>query len=278
MKKFDSELIFEIASKFKKTDGILSKTKKMEHGIKIISTQILNSDASKKLGRDVGKYVSFVFDEILFFDAKAKDALSNNLSKEIKTLLKIHKINPKKVLVVGLGNDRYACDGLGKSTTGRVLVTKPYLEKKLFSKKQMDEVYTFLPGVYGTTGLESAETIKCVCNMLKPDLVVVIDSLVATKPMSLAKSIQLSNTKLSPGGGVGNNRLEVSEKLLGTKVFAIGFPTVANLSDEFGSMKDLIVTPKDIEKKCTEVSKIIATAINITFCRLSKDEISELTN
>lgn len=278
MKKIESELIFEIASKFKKTDGVVTKTKNLQHGIKRMHTQILTGTASKKFERDVGNYVSFVFDELLFFDAVAKNMLSIFLSKEIKRLLKIHKISPEKVLIVGLGNEKYACDRLGKGVASRVLVTKPYLEKKLFTKKQMNEIYAFSPGVYGTTGLESGATIKSVCNLISPNLVVAVDSLVASKTSTLAKSIQLSDTKLSPGGGVGNNRLEISQNTLSVPVFTIGFPTVTNLQKYSENEEDLIVTPKDIEAKCSDISKIIARAINISFCNLTSDELFELTS
>ena len=113
--------------------------------------------------------------------------------------------------------------------------------------------------------------------MLKPNLVIAVDSLVTSDENHLAKSIQISNTKLSPGGGVGNNRKEISENVLGVKVVAIGVPLVVNLSSLCKTTDDLIVTPKDVEQKVGELSKIISKSINLAFNHLTEKELLELT-
>ena len=276
MKKIKTDLIFEVAKGLKNNDGFIKKEQKFAHGIKQTSIKIFDENLAKKIDRDAGDYISLGFDELLFYDIKAKDLLCNKLQIAIKKLVEDMKIHAKKVMVVGLGNQKYACDSLGKLVCDRVFVTKPYLDKKLYSKSKLAEVYSVSLGVYGTTGIESSETIKSLCQIVKPDLVMAVDSLVAENIASLASSIQISNTKLSPGGGVGNNRLEVSEKTLNVKVIAVGVPFVSDISNLVNSKKDLVVTPKDVEQKVSEISKIIAKAINLTFNKITEKELNEL--
>ena len=278
MKKIASEIILEIAAFKGKTEGFCKKTRHFEHGITMITTEIKSAFASKKVGRDIGRYVSFVFDDLLFFDVQGKNVLQKQITNAIKMFCENISKSIKKILVVGLGNDKYAADSLGKKSVERVVATKPYLSKKLFNDKQMKEVYTLLPGVFGTTGMETSQTIKSVCEFLQPDVVIAIDSMVASKTETLAKSIQISNTKLMPGGGVGNNRQEISKEVLGVDVLAIGVPLVVNLCSVFDCDEELIVSTKDVEQRVCVLSKIIATAINKSFCNLSKKEFDELTN
>jgi len=269
-----SELILEISKGFKRNSGLLKEVKKIGRNIKQTSIKITDKDLSQKIGRDVGSYISLSFDDLLYYDYNAKELLCAGITKAIKQILHEDNLRPKKIFVVGLGNEKYACDSLGKRVVDKILVTKPYLERNLFNSKQMAEIYAISLGVYGTTGLESSETIKNICKALKPDLLIAIDSLVASDAKTLSKSVQISNTKLSPGGGVGNNRKEISEELLGVKVVAIGVPLVVRYEENH----DLIVTAKDIEEKVGQLSKIIAKAINLCFCNLSKREYLELTN
>lgn len=270
-----SEDIFEISSKIKNNSGFYKRTKKLEHGIAESNVKILNEEVSKKVERDLGSYTSFLFNDLFFYDFDAKEYLSKQIRKTILKLVKENELKCKKILVVGLGNEKFACDSLGKNVVDRILITKPYLERDLFDKSKMAEIYALSLGVYGTTGLDTSKTIKSVCQMLKPDLVIAIDSLVAGEYKKLAKSVQISDTKLLPGGGVGNDRQEISEKILGVKVFAIGVPLVAKI--DYSNNDDLIVAPKDVEQKVSILSKIIAKGINLSFCKLTEKEYLELT-
>ena len=224
---------------------------------------------------DEGNYINFEFDDLLFYDYQAKEYLVKQIKKSILSLLKENSIKAKKILVVGLGNEKYACDSLGKKVVEKILITKPFLERDLFYKSKMNEIYTISLGVYGTTGLDTSETIKVICKMLKPDIVIAIDSLVAEEHCKLAKSVQISDTKLLPGGGVGNDRQEISKNVLGVNVMAIGVPLVAKIDDKNDC--NLIVSPKDVEEKVSILSKIIAKGINLSFCKLTEKEYFELT-
>lgn len=273
---FKSELIFEIAKGIRNSKGFQKKSSKLKFDIEESVFHIVSDDVAKKLDREKGTYYCLNFDDVTFYNSKAKDYLSNRLSNQISNLAKLKKIKTNKVLVVGLGNSKYACDSLGARVVDKVLITKPYLDKNLYSKLQMSEIYCISMGVYGTTGLDSSEVIKAICQYLKPDLVIAIDSMITADKERLAKSVQLSDTKLLPGGGVGNARKEISFDAIGVPVFAIGVPLVVN-TQIFGAENDnLIVTPKDVESKVKFLSSVVANAINLTFTSISKEELSEL--
>ena len=270
----NSDLILEASKGLKTGQGFYRQVKKLSRNIKQTEVKIIDKKTANKIGREIGNYISFTFDDLLYYDINSKKLLANSLKFSIRKILKENNIYPKKIFVVGLGNEKYACDSLGKKVVDKILITKPYLERDLFSIKKIAEIYAISLGVYGTTGLESSETIRSICKMLKPDLVIAIDSLVASDIKTLSLSVQISDTKLSPGGGVGNNRKEISEKLLGVKVLAIGVPLVVKYNDN----SDFIVTSKDVEGKVEQLSKIIANAINLCFCNLTEKEYLELTN
>ena len=275
MKKINSEYIFEIANS-KQNKSVISK-KVTECKFDIIKTTFdIDKQLEKKLKREAGHYVCLNYNDLLVFDMYAKKYLSKLIKAEISNLLKINKITAKKILVVGLGNPKYACDSLGKLVCDKILVTIPYLDKKFFSSKDMAKIYSVSLGVYGTTGIDSASLIKSICDLIKPDVVIAIDSLIASDTKNLAKSIQISDTRLSPGGGVGNVRQDIGQDVVGAKVFAIGVPLVANMKIKDG--QDLIVTPKDIEKQVSVIGKIIATAINKCFTNLSNQEYLQIVS
>lgn len=278
MKNFiKSELILEVASSFKKQKGFVKTVKNYKYGIQQTDISILTDNISAKLNYEKGNYITINFNDLLYFDVKAKEYLCKKIISAIKLLLKKNNLHIKKLLVVGLGNEKFACDSLGKLTVDRILVTIPYLDSNLFSNQELSQVHAISTGVYGTTGIDSSVIIKSICSAIKPDLVIVIDSMVAAEENRLAKSVQLSDTKLLPGGGVGNMRKEISKNIIGIPVLAVGVPMVINSNSLCKTKTNLIVSPKDIEQKVSTISKIIAKAINLTFNNLTETELSELT-
>lgn len=275
MKKILTECVFELAKNKRFEKPNCKIVKKCNFGIQKTSLMV-DATCAKKFGMETGLYTNFEFDDMLFFDLNERQYLSKLLQREILALQKAHKIKAKKVLVVGLGNPKFACDSLGSAVANKILVTTPFLDKKLFKQSQMAKIYSVSLGVYGTTGIDSSQMIAQICQLVEPDLVVAIDSLVASSSRHLSHSVQISDTKLSPGGGVGNNRQDISQKTLGAKVFAIGVPLVANIGGSVNKNEDLIVTPKDIERHISVLSQVIATAINKSFVHLSKDDYLQL--
>lgn len=276
-KNLKSELILEVASGFKRQKGFSKITKKFKYGIEQVDISILSEEVSRQLQRETGSYISINFNDLLYFDIKAKEHLCKKIMAAIKHVLKKQNLSPKKILVVGLGNQKYACDSLGSCVVEKIFVTKPYLDKQLFLPQQVAEVYAISTGVYGTTGLDSSMVINSICAKISPDLVVAIDSMVAGEQQRLAKSVQISNTKLLPGGGVGNNRQEISKQTVGAPVLAIGVPLVINANTFCSGADNLVVSPKDVENKVKTISKIIAKALNLAFNNLTETELLELT-
>ena len=186
---------------------------------------IQNELGAKNMGKPIGHYITVESQEMKNNNPEVHQEIIHSVSTEIKKLL------PKKadlhVLVVGLGN-RYATpDRLGPEVSGKVLVTRHLKEH---APEAIDESVNTLssltPGVMGLTGIETGEIIKGVVEKIKPDCVIAIDALAARSPERINTTIQISDTGISPGAGIGNKRKELSEATMGCPVIAIGVPTV----------------------------------------------------
>ena len=189
--------------------------------VKISTVKILNESGCKKLGKSMGTYVTMEMEEANFSDVET--CLAQELYKMAG--------NIKSCLVVGLGNRDITPDALGPMTVDQILVTR-HLEKE-FGKKYLQKygwnnVEAIVPGVMAKTGLEVQEIVQGIVERTKPDVIFSIDALAARSVQRLYKTIQLTDTGISPGAGVGNNRKELSKKTLGVPVIAIGVPTVVD--------------------------------------------------
>ena len=191
----------------------------------------------------------------------------------IESLCMIMPEKREKVLVVGLGNRDITSDAVGPVVTKKILATR-HLKKDFAEKiglKGLKSVSVIIPDVLGNTGMEVLEIIKGIKEKTEPDVIIVIDALAAASYKRLFKTVQLTNTGISPGSGVKNKRKELSEKTLGIPVIAIGVPTVVDavsLSKELAERKkvlqtDLIVTPKDAALLIKRISYIISSALNV---------------
>ncbi|MBC8536298.1 GPR endopeptidase [Feifania hominis] len=189
---------------------------------------ILNEEGSSRMGKPVGDYITVELPrEVAVDPARLKEGVSV-ISHELAELL--GKTDLRSVLVVGLGNESVTPDALGPRTVKYTMVTR-HLETEMpeyFEDASLRSVAALAPGVLGQTGVETAEVIKGLCERVKPSAVIVVDALAARRLTRLATTVQLSNTGINPGSGVGNNRAEISEKTLGVPVVAIGVPTVVN--------------------------------------------------
>lgn len=133
-----------------------------------------------------------------------------------------------KTLIIGLGNIKSTPDALGPLTSEKIIVTKHLFDMKVKVEDKFTCVSSFYPGVTGSTGIETSDLIKGVCEETKPDLIIVVDALASTSISRVNKSIQVSDTGISPGSGIGNRRKEISKDTLGVPVIAIGVPTVTS--------------------------------------------------
>lgn len=237
---------------------------------KISRICITDENASGLLEKPVGNYVTVSAPD--GFDAMPERL--NTAAEVIKNeLLKIAGAF-KSVLVVGLGNERITPDSVGVLVSRKIFATRHIktLAPSLYDES-MTEVSVIASGVTGNTGIESAEIVKALCEKTRPDVVFVIDALACSDIANLGKTVQITDTGISPGSGVGNCRAEISEATLGCRVVAVGIPTVIDMQtavfqlsggkvqkEEYASM---MVTPRGIDKLVQNASAVIWTALNM---------------
>ncbi|MBQ3550625.1 MAG: GPR endopeptidase [Clostridia bacterium] len=245
------------------------KVKKYDvEGIEVTNVEILNDAAAKEIGKPCGKYVTLEAKEGMnIFDS---DMLRELLIAEIRGLVGAVEGD---ILVVGVGNKTVTPDALGPKAAAGVFATRHISEplRKQLGLSHMASVSVICPGVLGQTGMEAKEIIEGAVERVDPKAIIIIDALAAREVSRLGRTVQLSNTGLAPGSGVGNSRTELSEKTLGVKCVTVGVPTVVDAStlsfDLTGKKRrehePLIVTPRDIDRMVERSSQVIATAVNI---------------
>ncbi|MDE6781831.1 MAG: GPR endopeptidase [Ruminococcus sp.] len=238
-------------------------------GIFSITEITLDDDSySESLGKSKGRYVTLEGHNLIEFSESCEDMI-HELAEEIRKF-----IPDGDIMVVGLGNRDITPDALGVMVSSKVLATR-HLEKELNNTdsflKSLRRVSTFAGGVLGQTGIESAEIISAVCSTIKPAGIIVVDALACSDVSRLGTTIQISDSGISPGSGVANARKELSEKLLGVPVTAIGVPTVIdthtiirNFTDsETESFPNMMVTSREIDRLVERSSQLIAYGINL---------------
>jgi len=206
----------------------------------ITRVKVTNSQGSKDMRKPVGNYITIDVPKLNKTDEDLKDEVSQVLAKEIKGLGKNRP--DSKVLIVGLGNWNITPDALGPKVVNRVLVTRQFFVNY---NKEIDEtvanVAALSPGVMGITGIETSEIVKGVVEKVQPDLIIAVDALASRKMNRVSTSIQISDTGINPGSGVGNKRMELNERTLGKPVIAIGIPTVVDAATIVNDTLDLII-------------------------------------
>lgn len=262
-----TDLATEFAADKQHDDGGIAIKKYNTSGIHVSNVEILTDKAADEIGKPVGKYVTLESEgAVSIFDI---DSLLDLLSAELRGL--VGKV--KNVLVVGIGNTTVTPDALGPKVAERVLATR-HISDELAEKiglNGLKPVSVLSPGVLGQTGIEVKEIINGAVKYVKPDAVILIDALAAREVSRLGSTVQISNTGISPGSGVGNARAEISEKTLGVKCITIGVPTVVDATTlcfdltgkESRDHEPLIVTPRDIDRLIERSSKVISDAVNI---------------
>jgi len=208
-----------------KVKGIKLVTKNYSHG-EVIELEILDEYAEKAVGKKKGKYVTYETKSLRNLNKESRDEVISILSKAIKD---VSGLKREKVLVVGLGNRNITADALGPRTLDKIKVTRQYFKAY---NKDFDEDYNELcilePGVLGTTGIETINTIVGVVEKIKPTLLIIIDALASRKMRRLCSVVQITDAGIEPGSGIGNMQGSLNEETIGIKVVAIGIPTVVD--------------------------------------------------
>ena len=241
---------------------------------KTTSVSVNSEAAAKKIQKPRGKYITLETPGRLDMRPENFADSAAELSKNIKSLVG----SPESALVVGLGNMQITPDSLGPRVAGHIFATRHIREKapELYSDG-LGEVSAISPGVMGQTGIEAGEVIKSVCEALKPSAVIAVDALACSEISHLGRTVQLTDTGISPGSGVMNSRKELSQKTLGVPCVAIGVPTIADLGENGG--EPMMVTPRTVDRLVGCSAQLIAAGINLALHPgLELEEIVSLTS
>jgi len=263
-----------------------------DHGtIKVIRMKIESAEAAARIGKSCGEYLTFDCGNMTELDDGDAHRLSRLLAIELIKMAE--KICKKRVdsdfciLAAGLGNADMTPDAIGPEATSKITATGHIerLDPRLFSSLGSCRFYSVTPGVLGDTGIEAAELIRGAAERISPDLVVVLDALAARSLDRLASTVQMADSGINPGSGVGNKRSEISRKTLGVPVISIGVPTVVDsatlvcdmldragirlekdeLERALATAKSCFVAPRDSDMIKDRASCILADALDMAF-------------
>ena len=259
-----------------------------EQGVKYQKLTVLNKAGEEALGKPIGTYYTAMIASVLRRESETFNETALAISKLIKSALG----KPDEsgcTLVVGLGNRDITPDVIGPMCAESILVTRHLKAHAPEDFKFLSPVAVICPGVLGTSGIESADYIKWVCDSLKPARVIVIDALAARGLERLCKTVQITDTGITPGSGVGNSRSAINAQTLGVPVTAIGVPTVVDIrsllidmgdgtiSEETANANEMIVTPRNIDSEVVCATRVLAYAINLALHQgLSVEDIDML--
>mgnify|MGYP003291741375 FL=1 len=263
--------------------------------------------AADWMGKPKGSYITYACDGLYYADAKERMALSRLIAGTLKKLVP----RDGDVLIVGLGNRRITADALGSRGLDDLLITR-HLSKDdtRCTWPGLRSVCALAPGVLGVTGMETAEVIRGIVKNVQPSAVIAIDALAAREAGRICTTVQITDTGIQPGSGVGNHRQGLNRETLGVPVIAIGVPMVVYagviardvlqlMLREMGleqeeyeeaatylleksmqqTLREMVVTPREVDEMVGRVARIIADGINEALQEgLSREEMMELAH
>ena len=294
--------IYRKANKIEKDiPGVETDERQINNDIKIATVKITNEEGANAIGKPIGTYVTIDVKKLKLAGEVEIQKASEIVTEELKKIFDKHIQKRDDILVVGLGNAYVTPDSLGPKVVKDIDVTRHFLK---YTPEYIDPntrpVAAIAPGVLGTTGIETLEIVKGIVDSVKPKLVIVIDSLASKSIERISSTIQIADTGIVPGAGVGNTRNELSQNTLGVPVIAIGVPMVvetatlvndslyllisklqeeAKSNDELNELKEknnyeiikealnpqgfnMIVTPKEIDDLIENMKDVVARGIN----------------
>ncbi|MBQ9119859.1 MAG: GPR endopeptidase [Lachnospiraceae bacterium] len=301
-----TDLALEVKERFQEDNVevkgvVLEEQEKADGKIRISTVEITDRHGAQVMRKPIGRYVTLEMQTLLQIGSEEQEMLSSEVGEQLRQLLR-HK-GCSKVLVVGLGNREVTPDSLGPRVADQLLITRHllreygsgFLQKNLsgMAGKKEVELSAVAPGVMAQTGMEAVEIVQGIVREIQPDLVIAIDALAARSVARVTTTVQLTDTGICPGAGIGNNRRALNEESIGCPVIAIGVPTVVDAAtivrdsmeqllqeqgyskreielflESMDSMKGvdtMFVTPKSIDEAIGSVSEILAEGINQCF-------------
>lgn len=290
MRGFRTDLAMECIDRDNgQLEGVRVRTRRMD-GITHTHICIEQQRAAEMLGRRKGEYITVECADLPHCDAKKRDLLARLVASGVRGMLPPEG----EVLVVGLGNRNVTADALGTRVVERMLVTR-HLRQAMVAelKGKLRGVSAIAPGVLGLTGIETAELCRGLVRHVQPSAVVAIDALAAYESERICTTVQITDTGIEPGSGVGNHRLGLTEETLGVRVIAVGVPMVVYAStiardamsrligsygvfepgqeeaaDRLlkqvaeGFLGEMVVTPREIDELVLNVASLLADGLN----------------
>ena len=265
-----------------------------EKDVRTTVVKIVTENGAKSMGRPQGTYITIEAPELSTPDEDYHREISEEISTHLRKLIDLKK--EKSVLVVGLGNAAITADALGPQVVDNLLMTRHIIKEyglRGIKHEKMHRISGIAPGVMAQTGMETAEIVQGIVSETKPDVVVAIDALAARSVRRLIRTIQITDTGIHPGSGVGNHRNGLTEENLQVKVIGIGVPTVVDAAtivhDSMAHLLDaleeteqkefldemiapnlysMFVTPKDVDETIKYLSFMISEGLNIAFSQV----------
>ncbi len=289
-----TDLALEARESIREADGelrgvIVEEWDRKESQIHVTKVQITTKNGSRLMNKPIGTYLTLEAFGLAEPDEGYHREVSEELARQLRNLIPDLE-EEKSVLVVGLGNRAVTADALGPKVADNLLVTRHVVKefgKAAYNKEKVHAVSAIVPGVMAATGMESAEIVKGVVEQTHPDVVIAVDALAARSTKRLNRTIQVTDTGIHPGSGVGNHRNALTEESLGVPVIAIGVPTVVDAativgdaiqklgkengnpllfdreqSSTFMELNNMYVTSKDIDETVKRLSFTISESIN----------------
>lgn len=293
--------IYKKANNLENIPGIETSESTVTDNIKTNIVKITNEQGEQAIGKPIGTYVTVDIKNLKLATDEDIQKASDVVKDELKKIIDSHCESQDEILVVGLGNQFVTPDSLGPKVVSEIEVTKHFIKyTPQYVVEGTRSVCAIAPGVLGTTGIETSEIIRGIVDKVQPKMLIVIDSLASKSIERISSTVQISDTGIVPGGGVGNAREELSEKSIGIPVIAIGVPMVvesavlvndcldlfigklqneAKSNDYLNELKEkdnyeeikeslnptgynMIVTPKEIDDLIENMKDIVSTAIN----------------
>lgn len=234
-------------------DGIESEKEEVNEDIKIERVKITNENGERAIGKPIGDYITIDIQKLKIAQEEEIKVAADIVSKELKKIIDKHIDKQGEILVVGLGNIYVTPDSLGPKVINEIEVTRHiinYMPQYVVEGTRM--VSAIAPGVLGTTGIETVEILKGVVDNINPKLLIVIDALASRSIERISSTVQISDTGIVPGAGVGNTRNEISQRTLGIPVIALGIPTVVETAVLVNDSLDLFITKLQEEAKSND--------------------------
>lgn len=276
------------SNKSKEINGVISENKSID-GFEVMTVKIIDENGEKAIGKPKGNYVTFEADPFLLREKSSFERACNVLKRIIREM--IQNNSKGEILVAGLGNIDITSDALGPLTVKNTVITRHLVERVPEHFGTMRPVAALAPGVLSVTGMETEEIIGSVLKDKNFSAIIVVDALASRSLDRLCRTVQISDTGIVPGSGVGNHRNALNRETLGVPVIAVGVPTVvyagtlaydiiskANIEvdDEILTRYsgDIIVTPRDIDENIRDMAKLIGYGINLALQDLTVDDIN----